>query len=69
MQHQFRKVEEWKGFVLNFEKSKSRKVRGKKKNRKVEKSKSILFDFSLFDFLFFLPDAFSAVYAQLQVQN
>jgi hypothetical protein len=40
MENQFRKVEEWKGFVLNFEQSKSgksRKVRGKKTSRKVEK--------------------------------
>ena len=43
MQNQFRKVEKqkvekWKGFVLNFEKSKSKKPKSEiSKSRKVEK--------------------------------
>ena len=67
MQNQFkkvekRKVEKCKGFVLNVEKSKSKKGC-------IKILKSIFFDFLLFDFLFFLPKAFSAEHAQLKVQN
>ena len=40
---------------------KNRKVKGKKNSPKVEKSKSILVTFGLFDVL---PDAFSGVHAQ-----
>ena len=57
MQNQFervekRKVEKCKGFVLNFEKSKSKKGC-------IKFLKSILFDFLLFDFLFFAESLFS----------
>ena len=62
-----RKVERFRFEFRKVEKSKSKKSKSEKGVFvNFEKSKSILFDFSFFEFL---PDAFPAEHAQLKVQK